>query len=98
MTPPPATVWFSRKDEPLDPALATSSRSPDSCRISPSVGAVSSRPPSASSTCSRLSRKDVLRNRVGSTSGKKIAFPISPCVSGYAPVEIDDALTRVTVG
>ena len=55
MTPPPARVWLSRYDEPLDPALATSSRIPAPCRRSPRVGAVSRRPSSASSIRSRFS-------------------------------------------
>jgi hypothetical protein len=47
---------------------------------------------------SRLARSAVSRNFVASTFGKNTVFPSRPCVSGYAPVAIEDAFTRVTVG
>ena len=42
--------------------------------------------------------EEVSRPASGSTRGKNTELPRSPCRSGYAPVAIDAAFTRVTVG
>src|SRR5688572_6635633 len=97
MIAPVPTVWFRRKTAPLDPEPTARSFLPERGRISPSDGAVRSRP-SARAIASRVSREPVLSPRVASAAGTYTVLPIRPWPSGYMPVTIDDPLTRVTVG